>query len=81
MVDGISSGEPSFCQTSFGHDACGCTFINNAVVDCDILDFNWYLKSDKSEEAGFSTIEIKCDESSISRVDCPLEWKVMTSVE
>jgi hypothetical protein len=60
-----------FLPNDFGHDACGYTFINYAAVNDDVSDFNRYLKSDKSGETGFSTVEIKCDESSISRVDCP----------
>jgi hypothetical protein len=34
--------------------------------------FNFYrdLKRNKSGEARFSTVEVKCDESGIGRVDC-----------
>jgi hypothetical protein len=64
-----------FLPYGFGHDACGCTFINNAMVNYDVMDFNWYLESDQSRETRFPTIEIKCDESSISRVDCPQSGK------
>jgi hypothetical protein len=52
-----------FLPDGFGHDACGCTFINNAVVNCDVPYFNWYLESDQSGETRFPTIEIKGDES------------------
>jgi hypothetical protein len=62
-------------QDGFGHDACGCTFINNEAVDYDILDFNWHLKRDKSGETGFSTVDIKCDKSSIDRVNFPHRGK------
>jgi hypothetical protein len=58
-------------ERGFGHDASGCTSIDNAAVDYDITDFNRYLKSNKSRETRFSTVEIKCDESSIDRVDYP----------
>jgi hypothetical protein len=44
-------------------------------MDCDILDFNQYLTSEKSGEMRFSTIEIKSDELSISRFDCPQDGK------
>jgi hypothetical protein len=54
---------------SFGHDACGFTFVNDATVNCDVPDFNRYLKRTKNGETGFSTIEIKCDELSIGKVN------------
>jgi hypothetical protein len=60
----------NFLPYSFGHDGCGCTFINNVVVNCDVLDFKWYLESDQSRETRFPTIEIKGDELSINRVEC-----------
>jgi hypothetical protein len=64
-------GGAKFLPYGFGHDACGCTFINDATMNCDVPDFNRYLESYQSGETGFPTIKIKCDESSISRVDCP----------
>jgi hypothetical protein len=45
-----------FLPYGFGHDACGCTFINDVVMKCDVLDFNQYLESDQSGEMGFPTI-------------------------
>ena len=55
----------------FGHDACGCTFINDAAVNSDVPNFNRYLENDQSGEMGFPTINIKGDEASINRVDFP----------
>jgi hypothetical protein len=49
-------------------------------MNCNVLNFYRDLKSNKSGEARFSTVEIKCDESGISRVDLLLGWKVRTSV-
>jgi hypothetical protein len=49
----------------------GRTLINDAAVNCNVLDFNWDLKSDESEEARFTAIEIKCHESGICKVECP----------
>jgi hypothetical protein len=60
-----------FLPHGFGHDACGCTFINNVAVNCDVLNFNWYLESDQRGETWFPTIDIKGDESSISKFDFP----------
>jgi hypothetical protein len=40
-------------------------------MNCNVPNFYWDLKSDQSGEARFSTVEIKCDESSIRRVDYP----------
>ena len=60
-----------FFPYSFGHDACGCTFINDASMNCDVPNFNWYLERYQSGEMRFPTIQIKCDESSISWVDYP----------
>jgi hypothetical protein len=37
-------GGAKFLPYSFGHDACGCTFINDATMNCDVLDFNRYLE-------------------------------------
>jgi hypothetical protein len=54
MEDGTSSGEPEFLPYYFGHDACGCTFIDDAPMNCDVLDLNWYLKGYQSGEAWFS---------------------------
>jgi hypothetical protein len=64
-----------FLPYGFGNDACGCTFINNAVVDCDVSDFDRYLESDQSGEMRFPTIKIEGDESSINRVDFPQSGK------
>jgi hypothetical protein len=44
-------------------------------MNCNVLNFNGDLKSDESGEARFSTVEIKCDELSICRVDCPQSGK------
>jgi hypothetical protein len=60
-----------FLPYGFGHDACGFTFINDVVMNCDVLDFNRYLESDHSVETGFPTINIKGDELSMSRVNYP----------
>jgi hypothetical protein len=65
----------NFMPGYFGHDACGCTFINNATMNCDVPDFNSYLERDQSQEKRFPAIEIKGDESSISRVDYPQSGK------
>jgi hypothetical protein len=64
-------GGAKFLPYGFGHDACGCTFINDASMNCDVPYFNWYLKNNESGEARFSTIDIKCDESGIDGVDYP----------
>jgi hypothetical protein len=68
---GYELGGAKFLPYGFGHDACGCTFINDATMDCDVLYFNQYLKSDQSGETGFPSIKIKGDEPSVSRVDFP----------
>jgi hypothetical protein len=45
-----------FLPYSFGHDACGCTFIDDASMNCDVLNFDGYLESYQSGEMGFPTI-------------------------
>jgi hypothetical protein len=64
-------GGAKFLPYGFGHDACGDTFINDAMMNCDVLDFNQYLESYQSRETGFPTINIKGDELCVSRVDYP----------
>jgi hypothetical protein len=49
----------------------GGTFIDDAPMNCNVLNFNGDLKSDESGEVRFSAVEIKCDELSIRGVDCP----------
>jgi hypothetical protein len=41
---------------SFGHDACEYTFINDASMNCDVLNIDWYLESYQSGETRFPTI-------------------------
>jgi hypothetical protein len=40
-------------------------------MNFDVPNINWYLESYQGEEAWFSAIDIKGDESSISWVDFP----------
>jgi hypothetical protein len=40
-------------------------------MNCDVPYFYWDLKSDQGGKARFSAVEIKCNESSISKVDRP----------
>jgi hypothetical protein len=60
-----------FLPYCFGHDACGCTFINDTSMNCDVPNFDWYLESYQSGDMGLPTIYIECDESSVSRVNYP----------
>jgi hypothetical protein len=45
--------------------------MNDASMNYNVPNFHGDLKSDKSREATFSIVEIKCDESGIKRVDFP----------
>jgi hypothetical protein len=40
-------------------------------MDDDVPYFYWYLNNDQRRKTRFTTIEVKGDEPSISRVDCP----------
>jgi hypothetical protein len=33
---------------SFGHDAFGCTFINDTLMNCDVSNLEWYMESYQS---------------------------------
>jgi hypothetical protein len=56
---------------NFGLDACGCTFINDTTMNRDVPNFDQYLEIYQSGETRFSTIYIKCDDSSIGKVNYP----------
>jgi hypothetical protein len=45
-----------FFPYSFGHDACGCTFINDTSMNRDVSNLDWYLESYQSRETRFPTI-------------------------
>jgi hypothetical protein len=45
-----------FLPYCFRHDACGCIFINDAPMNCDVPNFDWYMESYQSGETGFPTI-------------------------
>ena len=60
-----------FLPCGFGHDACGCPFIDDASMDCDVLYFDGDLNSDCGGKMWFAVIEVKGDKSSICRIDCP----------
>jgi hypothetical protein len=65
MAEGMSSGEPSFCHTILDimHvDA-------PSSMNCDVLNFYWYLKSDQGGKTRFSAVKIKGVELSINRFD------------
>jgi hypothetical protein len=45
-----------FFPYNFVHDACGCTFIIDASMNCDVPNFDWYLESYQNGETRFPTI-------------------------
>jgi hypothetical protein len=45
-----------FLPYCFGHDACGCTFIDDTSMNYDVLNIYWYLESYQSGEAWLSAI-------------------------
>jgi hypothetical protein len=44
-------------------------------MNCDVLYFDWYLKSDQGGKERFSTVKIKGNELGICRVDYPQDGK------
>ena len=45
MSEGLSSGDPNFFQTDLDN-ACGSPFIDDAMMDIDILDWDKDFESD-----------------------------------
>jgi hypothetical protein len=42
----------NFFPYYFGHDAFGCTFINDTLMNCDVLNINWILKTTRAGRHG-----------------------------
>jgi hypothetical protein len=62
IVSSQSDGEGYYLERfefppyHFGHDACGCTFIDDALMNYDVLNFDGYMERYQSRETGFPTI-------------------------
>jgi hypothetical protein len=63
---GYYIGGSNFLPYMFRHDACGCTFIDDTLINCGFPDLNWYLEGYLGGKTWFSTIKIKCDQLCVS---------------